>query len=59
MKSKIDAILPPRYQGRVDEVSAAPMSAADLVFDDEGAVLWDQIFGVDDPNNPYCSTLSK
>lgn len=54
MKSKIDAILPPRYQGRTDEVSASPMSAADLLFDDEGAVLWDQIFGVDDPNNPYC-----
>ena len=54
MRARIDAILPPRYQGRTDEVSAAPMSAADLVFDDEGAVLWDQIFGVDDPNNPYC-----
>ncbi len=54
MKSRIDAILPPRYQGWTDEVSAAPMSAADLVFDNEGAVLWDQIFGVDDPNNPYC-----
>ena len=54
MKAKIDTILPPRYQGRTEEVNAAPMSAADLVFDDEGAVLWDEIFGVDDPNNPYC-----
>ena len=54
MKSKINSILPPRYQGRAEDVSAAPMSAADLIFDDEGAVLWDEIFGVDDPNNPYC-----
>lgn len=51
---RIDAILPPRYQGRTDAVSAAPMAAADLVFDDEGAVAWDQVFGVDDPDNPFC-----
>jgi sirohydrochlorin cobaltochelatase len=54
LAAKIDAILPPRYKGRTNEVSAAPMAAADLVFDDDGDVAWDQIFGVDDPNNPFC-----
>ncbi|MCB0190349.1 MAG: hypothetical protein KDJ65_00245 [Anaerolineae bacterium] len=54
LAAKIDAILPPRYKGRTADVSAAPMAAADLVFDDDGDVAWDQIFGVDDPNNPFC-----
>ncbi len=52
--NKVNAILPPRYQGRVDEVSAALMSAADLEFDDEGNVAWDKIWGKDDPNQPFC-----
>lgn len=54
LSQKIDAILPPRYQGRTDDVSAAPMTAADLVFDDDGQVAWNQVFGVDDPDNPFC-----
>lgn len=54
LASKIDAILPPRYKARTAEISAAPMAAADLVFDEDDDVAWDQIFGVDDPNNPFC-----
>ncbi len=52
--NKVNAILPPRYQGQFDEVSAAPMSAADLVFDEDGNVAWDKIWGTDDPNQPFC-----
>jgi sirohydrochlorin cobaltochelatase len=37
-------LLPPRYQGDVS-VSAAPMSAADLVYDTNGRVAWDEIWG--------------
>lgn len=37
-------LLPPRYQGDVS-VSAAPMGAADLVYDADGRVAWDQIWG--------------
>jgi len=51
---KVDALLPPRYQGRVDDVSAAPMSSADLSFDEEGQVAWDKMWGADDPNQPFC-----
>ena len=51
---KVNAILPPRYRGRVDDVSAAPMASADLVFDADGNVAWDQIWGKDDPNQPFC-----
>ena len=54
LTARIEAILPPRYQGRTAEISAAPMAAADLVFDDDGAVAWDQVFGLDDPDNPFC-----
>ncbi|HEX2623313.1 MAG TPA: CbiX/SirB N-terminal domain-containing protein, partial [Phototrophicaceae bacterium] len=38
------SILPPRYQNG-GEISAAPMGAADLVFDANGQVAWDQIWG--------------
>jgi sirohydrochlorin cobaltochelatase len=54
LKAKINAILPPRYQGQLDTVSAAPMAAADLVYDEDGDVAWDQIFGFDDPDSPFC-----
>jgi sirohydrochlorin cobaltochelatase len=30
------------------------MSAAPLVFDEQGQVAWDRIWGGDDPNNPFC-----
>ena len=40
----LDLLLPPRYQGGI-EVSAAPMAAADLIFDAGGRVAWDQIWG--------------
>lgn len=47
------AILPPRYRNGVP-VSAAPMGAAPLVYDDDGRVAWDRIWGRDDPNSPFC-----
>jgi sirohydrochlorin cobaltochelatase len=40
----LQAMLPPRYQGDI-RVSAAPMGAADLVYDADGRVAWDQIWG--------------
>jgi sirohydrochlorin cobaltochelatase len=45
--------LPPRYQGNV-VVSAAPMGAADLIFDAEGRVAWDRMWVLDDPNSSFC-----
>lgn len=50
---RLAAILPPRYRGG-RAVSAAPMAAAPLVYDAEGRVAWDRIWGVDDPENPFC-----
>jgi urease accessory protein len=38
------SILPPRYTGETP-VSAAPMGAADLVYDADGLVAWDRIWG--------------
>lgn len=38
------ALLPPRYQNDTP-VSAAPMPAADLIYDADGRVAWDQIWG--------------
>ncbi|MGB9753008.1 sirohydrochlorin chelatase [Roseiflexus castenholzii] len=49
----LDTILPPRYRNG-KPVSAAPMSAAPLVYDDEGRVAWDRVWSGDDPNNPFC-----
>jgi sirohydrochlorin cobaltochelatase len=40
----LQKILPLRYQGGA-AVSAAPMGAADLIFDAEGRVAWDEIWG--------------
>lgn len=40
----LQAILPPRYQGDVT-VTAAPMSAADLIYNSNGQVAWDEIWG--------------
>lgn len=37
-------ILPPRYQGDDNGVSAAPMGAADLQYTADGQVAWDQIW---------------
>ena len=54
LTAKINAILPPRYQDNLDGVSSAPMDAADLVFADDGQVAWDEIFGFDDPDSPFC-----
>jgi sirohydrochlorin cobaltochelatase len=39
----IEAILPPRYRGGV-AVSAAPMGAAELVYNDDGTVAWDAVW---------------
>lgn len=41
--SNLDAILPPRYHEGA-AVSAEPMGAADLIFDVDGQVAWDQIW---------------
>jgi sirohydrochlorin cobaltochelatase len=40
----LNAILPPRYQDNTS-VSAEPMGAADLIFDENGQVAWDEIWG--------------
>lgn len=52
--------LPPRYRNG-GAVSAAPMGAAPLVYDGEGRVAWDQVWGKDPsassgqaPNSPFC-----
>ena len=37
-------ILPPRYQDPATNVSAAPMGAAALQFDDKGDVAWDEMW---------------
>lgn len=49
----IDRILPPRYRDN-HHVSAAAMGAAPLVFDDQGQVDWQHVWGGDDPANPFC-----
>ncbi len=54
LTAKINAILPPRYQNNLDAVSSAPMAAGELVFDDDGKVAWDEVFGFDDPDSPFC-----
>ncbi len=53
LTARINAILPPRYQNQ-RTVSAAPMAAAELQFDVDGAVAWDKMWGLDDPDNPFC-----
>ncbi len=47
------AILPPRYRNEKG-ISAAPMAAAPLVYDERGQVAWDRVWGGDDPDNPFC-----
>lgn len=49
----IDSVLPPRYRGEIP-VSAAPMSAANLQYDQDGRVAWDRIWGSIDPDSPFC-----
>lgn len=51
--ANVASILPPRYRGSAT-VSAAPMGAAPLAYDDEGRVNWEQVWGKDDPNSPFC-----
>lgn len=41
--SLLDELLPAQYQGGV-AVSAEPMGAADLIYDENGKVAWDQIW---------------
>lgn len=38
------SILPPRYQGPSVQVSAAPMGAAALQYDEQGEVAWDEMW---------------
>lgn len=47
------ALLPPRYRDG-HAVSAAPMGAAPLAYDDAGRVAWDRLWGHDDPEHPFC-----
>lgn len=45
--------LPPRYRcGAL--VSAVPMGAAPLVYNAEGQVAWDHVWGKDEPDSPFC-----
>ncbi len=53
VSSALDATLPPRYRNGAP-VSAASMAAAPLVYDADGQVAWDRVWGGDDPNNPFC-----
>jgi sirohydrochlorin cobaltochelatase len=46
-------LLPPRYIAGA-AVSAAPMPAAPLVYDETGGVAWDKLWGADDPASPFC-----
>ena len=41
---RVAAILPPRYQDMNSSVSAAPMGAAALAYDDSGEVAWDEMW---------------
>ncbi|MGB1251958.1 MAG: sirohydrochlorin chelatase [Candidatus Promineifilaceae bacterium] len=44
IESKMDEMLPPRYQDGGGEVSAEPMIAADLQFNEQGDVAWNNIW---------------
>jgi len=46
-------LLPPRYWNGA-AVSAAPMATAPLVYDADGEVAWDAIWGHDDASQPFC-----
>ena len=57
LTTRINQILPPRYQTQSQngvQVSAAPMASADLQFDEDGTVAWDRMWGLDDPDSPFC-----
>ncbi|MCB0187408.1 MAG: sirohydrochlorin chelatase, partial [Caldilineaceae bacterium] len=45
--------MPPRYHNGAI-VSAAPMGAAPLIYDDDGQVEWNRVWGKDDPDSPFC-----
>ena len=51
--NKINAIFPPHGHGHFDHVNAAPMSAADIVFDEEGNVAWDKMWISDHPHHHF------
>ena len=53
LTERINAILPPRYQNGV-QVSAAPMTSAGLQFNEDGTIAWDAMWGLDDPESPFC-----
>ena len=44
LEAKINAILPPQYQDRCDEVKPTSMGSAGLKFGPDGKVAWDQIW---------------
>ncbi len=51
--NKVNAIFPPHEHGQFDHASAATMSAADLVFDEEGNVAWDKMWSGDGPHQRF------
>jgi sirohydrochlorin cobaltochelatase len=44
LDARINAILPPRYQGRYDDVKPTSMGSAQLKFGPDGKVAWDAIW---------------
>jgi sirohydrochlorin cobaltochelatase len=44
LDARINAILPPRYQGRYDDVKPTSMGSAQLKFGPDGKVAWDEIW---------------
>jgi len=44
MQRAVVSFLPPRYQDLNRTVSAAPMGAADLEYDEDGSVAWDEMW---------------
>ncbi|MEM7537150.1 MAG: CbiX/SirB N-terminal domain-containing protein [Chloroflexota bacterium] len=53
LTKRINAILPPRYQDGV-KVSAEAMTSAELAYNADGTVAWDAMWGLDDPDSPFC-----
>ncbi len=44
LERRIDALLPSQYKGRYENVRPESMGSAELKYDDEGKVAWDQIW---------------
>jgi sirohydrochlorin cobaltochelatase len=44
LEQRVNAMLPPQYRGRYEEVHPQSMGTAALKYDEEGKVAWDQIW---------------